>query len=450
MDDADILGSKQPIHKYCGNSSAIFAVSPDYRVLYYSIYYICEPETKNICMLQSIKNEFLVGIVISALLSLLANFALALTMLDSVSIFTKVDLLFSAFWLFFFSFVLFILYRWLYKWGNKKFPNNEQKAIVFALGITVIMACGLFSTSSTANTLCRNIIFPQADAIKMNIKLSDPTNSGTIKVEMSPAQRDTAQTEMAIVTSMKGNEDVRFSPNNYASGPNDLTRHLFVLTALLLSLFLIHQADKKQKMQLEFEQIKNEQLQSSYDALMGQINPHFFFNSLNGLNSLIRTGNQGRTIEYLEGLSNVFRYILQSNRKTFVSLDEELLFIKAYNYLLGIRYENKLFFNLEIDEDCTYKYLPVLSLLPLIENAVKHNVISKKYPMEIKIYTDSENMLIVSNPIRSKQSEYISTGIGLTNLQRRYQMLTGKNIKISDTNGYFEVSLPLLNSVEKH
>ena len=103
-------------------------------------------------------------------------------------------------------------------------------------------------------------------------------------------------------------------------------------------------------MKLEYEKIKVKQLQSSYNALMGQINPHFFFNSLNGLNSLIRAGEQEKTLEYLEGLSNVFRYILQSNHKTLVSLDEELQFVKAYTYLLGVRYEHKLFFSIQVEE----------------------------------------------------------------------------------------------------
>ena len=88
----------------------------------------------------------------------------------------------------------------------------------------------------------------------------------------------------------------------------------------MLSIFLLHLLDKKQEMKLEYEKIKVEKLQNSYNALMGQINPHFFFNSLNGLDSLIRTGEQEKPLEYLEGLSNVFRYILQSDHKTLVTL----------------------------------------------------------------------------------------------------------------------------------
>lgn len=166
-------------------------------------------------------------------------------------------------------------------------------------------------------------------------------------------------------------------------------------------------------MKLEYEKIKVKQLQSSYNALMGQINPHFFFNSLNGLNSLIRAGEQEKTLEYLEGLSNVFRYILQSNHKTLVSLDEELQFVKAYTYLLGVRYEHKLFFSIQVEETYLRKKLPILSLLPLIENAVKHNVISKRHPLQIQIYTKSDNWLVILNSIRPKMEETVGHGIGL-------------------------------------
>lgn len=224
-----------------------------------------------------------------------------------------------------------------------------------------------------------------------------------------------------------------------------LIEHIFVLLIIMLSIFLLHLLDKKQEMKLEYEKIKVEKLQNSYNALMGQINPHFFFNSLNGLDSLIRTGEQEKPLEYLEGLSNVFRYILQSDHKTLVTLNEELNFVNAYTYLLSVRYENKLFFSIQVAEPCLPKKLPILSLLPLIENAVKHNIISMQHPLRIKIYTVSESLLVVSNPIQPKMEDYVCSGIGLKNLQGRYLMLTGENIYIEKSNGYFKVFLPLLN-----
>ena len=224
-----------------------------------------------------------------------------------------------------------------------------------------------------------------------------------------------------------------------------LTEHLFILLTVLLSVLLIRLLNGKQQMMLEYEQLKTEKLQTSYNALMGQINPHFFFNSLNGLNSLIRSGEKEQTLTYLDELSNVFRYILQSNKKEMVTLAEELQFVKAYTYLLGVRYEGKLFFSIQAAPALLLWHLPILSILPLIENAVKHNVISKQYPLQIDVYTTKENQLVVSNRVQPKVEESTGSGIGLKNLWGRYRMLTGKDIHISNRKDYFKVTLPLLN-----
>ncbi|MDD3509074.1 MAG: histidine kinase [Parabacteroides sp.] len=108
-----------------------------------------------------------------------------------------------------------------------------------------------------------------------------------------------------------------------------------------LSVVLIRSLRSKQEVQLAYEQLKSEKLQTSYNALMGQINPHFFFNSLNGLSSLVRQQKQEQTLTYLDELSGIFRYVLQSNTKELVTLAEELQFVKAYTYLLQVRYEGK-------------------------------------------------------------------------------------------------------------
>ena len=119
--------------------------------------------------------------------------------------------------------------------------------------------------------------------------------------------------------------------------------------------------------------------------------------------------------------------------------------MKAYTYLLGVRYEGKLFFSIQAEPALLLWSLPILSVLPLIENAVKHNVISKQYPLQIDIYTTGENMLVVSNKVQPKVEEEHSSGIGLKNLWGRYRLLTGKDINISNRKEYFKVSLPLSN-----
>jgi len=110
-----------------------------------------------------------------------------------------------------------------------------------------------------------------------------------------------------------------------------------------------------------------------------------------------------------------------------------------------VRYEGKLFFSIQADTPYLLWYLPILSVLPLIENAVKHNVISKQYPLQIDIYTTHEDKLIISNKIHPKSEDSKGSGIGLKNLWGRYRMLTGKDIQISNRKEYFKVTLPLLN-----
>lgn len=361
-------------------------------------------------MLQTKKNDLLIGFIISVLLSLFVNFALLMRRYKILSEhmprhepspFENYQLYFSLFWFFLLAFILFVLNKQMYKVGEKLFREKEYKVILFASGISIVSAFAIFLFHPVVHHL-----------IMSNLFLAD-----TRAVPF-------------------------FFPH-----PPLLTEHIFILLTVLLSALLIRLLNDKQEMALAYEKLKTEKLQNSYNALMGQINPHFFFNSLNGLNSLIRNGEKEQTLTYLDELSNVFRYILQSNKKELVTLAEELQFAKAYTYLLSVRYEGKLFFSIQTDPPYLLWHLPILSVLPLIENAVKHNIISKQAPLQIDIYTTKDDLLVVSNPIHPKMEDCTSNGIGLKNLWGRYRMLTNKDIRISNRKDYFKVSLPLLNTL---
>ena len=400
-------------------------------------------------MLRTTKNELLIGFTISVILSLFANFALIMQHYELVTNSPagdvalkqgKIELWFPLLWLFFFSFVLFILCRWIYRLGIRRF-HKEVKTLGLATGICLLVACGLYKAFPFIRKSVMTQIHSDSFCVtEQAVSLSRVWTSTTPAIEKKDTLANTSpdRVHRGVIGAMT------VTSNSYPL----IIEHIFILLTVLLTMLLLHLFDKKQEMKLEYEKIKVKQLQSSYNALMGQINPHFFFNSLNGLNSLIRAGEQEKTLEYLEGLSNVFRYILQSNHKTLVFLDEELQFVKAYTYLLGVRYEHKLFFSIQVEETYLRKKLPILSLLPLIENAVKHNVISKRHPLQIQIYTKSDNWLVILNSIRPKMEETVGHGIGLKNLRERYRMLTGRNIQIANANGCFEVFLPLLNEVE--
>jgi LytS/YehU family sensor histidine kinase len=197
--------------------------------------------------------------------------------------------------------------------------------------------------------------------------------------------------------------------------------------------------------ELEIEQLKTENLQSRYDALSSQVNPHFFFNSLNSITALIREEKKMQTLEYIHKLSEVFRYILQSDKKGLVCLKEELDFLEAFRYMFEVRYANKLSFLIIVSEEKQERLMiPVLSLLPLVENVMKHNAIDSDNPMEISIVLNDNNELIISNSIHEKLDVLTCNGIGLSNLSERFTMLTTKKITVEKNEKEFRVILPLI------
>ncbi|MCW3170669.1 histidine kinase [Chryseobacterium sp. 09-1422] len=215
----------------------------------------------------------------------------------------------------------------------------------------------------------------------------------------------------------------------------------------LLSTFLGHALmmfnDQLEK-EGQIEQLKTENLQSRYDALRNQINPHFFFNSLNGISSLIRKGNDDDTLSFVTKMSDVFRYILQSEKKCVVNLQDEIEFIGAFKYMLETRFANKLEFNIEIEELHKNYKIPVLTMLPLIDNIVVHNVIDSLNKMVVNIYINNKSELTISNPIQPKLIEPVTNGTGLENLENRYTLLMLKKIRIENDGKTFSVMLPLI------
>jgi LytS/YehU family sensor histidine kinase len=204
-----------------------------------------------------------------------------------------------------------------------------------------------------------------------------------------------------------------------------------------------HLYSEQRKREQEIEQLKIENLQSRFIALTNQINPHFFFNSLNGLTSLIRKKNDENTLEYVNKLSDVFRYILQSDKKGLVTLGEELDFVNAFFYMMEIRFANKLVFNINVPCEKRDLKIPVLSLLPLIDNVVVHNIIDSEHKMDVNIGLNEEMELTVSNPIYPKLAPPVTNGTGLKNLENRFSLLMEKQVRIVNDGSRYTVYLPL-------
>lgn len=222
---------------------------------------------------------------------------------------------------------------------------------------------------------------------------------------------------------------------------------VYVVAALYARIYdLLYQ---RQRMEIKNAQLKTENLSTRYSALMSQISPHFLFNSLNSLSMLVREKLNDKALTYIERLSYVFRYIIQNGQNTLSTVADELQFIDAYRYLLEVRYAEKLFFEIDIDPAYQERKIPSLALQPLIENAVKHNSITRSNPLTITIRTEND-AIVISNPIIPKIESEISTGIGLQNLSSRWQMITGQDIEVIRTEKEFIIRLPLSdeNSIE--
>ncbi|MDR2883276.1 MAG: histidine kinase [Alistipes sp.] len=198
---------------------------------------------------------------------------------------------------------------------------------------------------------------------------------------------------------------------------------------------------QREGIMIENERLKSENLRSRYNTLVGQINPHFLFNSLNSLSALVREDKNDDAVRYIDRLSDTFRYTIRNEANATTTLGEELEFVSAYKYLLEVRYAGKLFIDIDVDAGKLGWSLPTFSVQPLIENAVKHNVITRARPLRVSIRTEG-NRLVVSNPINPKLEPENGTGIGLANLDHRWRLLTGHGIDVRNDGATFSVSLP--------
>lgn len=191
------------------------------------------------------------------------------------------------------------------------------------------------------------------------------------------------------------------------------------------------------------ESLARESVQSQLDVLKNQLDPHFLFNSLNTLAALIDDENIDAQ-QYLERLSDVYRYVLVSRMKNTVPLEEEMAFLDAYIYLNKIRFRDNLQVEKQLSPDAYRQYVTPLSLQILIENAIKHNVVSKENPLKIKIQQQTDGYLMVENNIQEKTILEKSTRVGLQNIINRYSLLTDRQVEIIRSSELFTVRIPLL------
>ena len=194
---------------------------------------------------------------------------------------------------------------------------------------------------------------------------------------------------------------------------------------------------------IKIEKLKNENLKTHFESLKSQVNPHFLFNSLNALSSLVYD-NQERAVEFIHKLSGVYRYVLDQQNEEVVELSEEMNFLKSYVYLNKIRFGDN--FNVDFkatDQSTDQLMIPPVALQMLVENAIKHNEISQEHPLKIDVKTSKDSVTVSNNinPLKAEKPD--SSGLGLTNIRERYGLLTDREIVIIDQPA-FSVTLPLL------
>ena len=200
--------------------------------------------------------------------------------------------------------------------------------------------------------------------------------------------------------------------------------------------------EKWKKVTDEAEQLKKENLQTQLESLKAQVNPHFLFNSLNSLSSLI-SEDPAKAEKFLDEMCKVYRYLLRNSEDDLAPLWVEMQFIQSYYHLLKTRYGESLFLEVDIPDELVWYRIPSLTLQMLVENAVKHNMMLKDRPLQILITTLSGPRLIVSNNLQRKK-RISSNKVGLNNIVKKYKLLKQDDIIVQEDEKTFAVVVPLI------
>ncbi len=226
-------------------------------------------------------------------------------------------------------------------------------------------------------------------------------------------------------------------------------RWWFISLALLLIIAgiwaWVSQRDKRLS---ERQELEKNQIRTQFERLRDQVNPHFLFNSFNTLSSLIEE-DPLKAQDYVERLSGFYRHILTYRNDELIELDEELRILRDYLAIQQARYEEQLKVDIELSPALRRKRLPPMTLQMLVENALKHNVISQRYPMKLSIRDSGPDELEVFNDRRARSQAAEGTGLGLDNLSRKLQLLGMRSLSIEEGEDFFRVRVPLFTAGEK-
>lgn len=219
-------------------------------------------------------------------------------------------------------------------------------------------------------------------------------------------------------------------------------RGILINLVFYMFLHLLQQNYENQAVNMELERIKNDNLGAQYELLKQQVNPHFLFNSLNTLKAMVETGDEEAS-DFIIKLSNFYRFTLESRKLDLIHVHDEMEILNAYLFLQKARFDAGFTFTNQLDPQVLKTLIPPFTLQLLIENCIKHNVVSLQKPLHIRIYNEEEK-IIVENQLQPKTGENNSLGVGLKNIDLRYSHLLDKHIDIVKDDKRFQIKLPLI------
>ncbi len=214
-----------------------------------------------------------------------------------------------------------------------------------------------------------------------------------------------------------------------------------MIMAIYESVYFMHELKGSVE---ETEKLKRESLSAQLNALRTQVNPHFLFNNLNTLSSLIPE-NPKHAVDFVQELSKVYRHILEVKDEKTILLKDEIEVFNAYTFLLKTRFDKNLEVNIDIPTEKLRQRIVPLSLQILMENAIKHNIVSSDKPLQINVFTENGS-LVISNNLQMKNQVNESTGIGLENIRNRYKIICERPVKVTESETNFTVSIPLIDN----
>ncbi|MBP1163594.1 LytS/YehU family sensor histidine kinase [Chryseobacterium sp. PvR013] len=220
-------------------------------------------------------------------------------------------------------------------------------------------------------------------------------------------------------------------------------RGVLINLTIYMFLYLLYQTYNSQQIKFELEQIRTDNLNAQYELLKQQINPHFLFNSLNTLKSMIDIKDESSG-DFVVRLADFYRFTLDNRKMDLISLKKELAILDAYVFLLTSRFEDGIEFKIDIQEEILNSYIPPFTLQLLCENCIKHNIVSLAYPLIIKLYSDSE-YIVIENNFQPKNIPQESAGIGIENIRERYKHFAEKEVTILQNDSNFTVKLPIVD-----